>query len=95
MLDRVREHRERPAERLYVADEVRLDQHGFAGRAAGNDVTVIGVGIALIVLGIIFLFIVPWVGIPVGIVGLILAVLYVAGFGRRAARSAEPPQQMR
>jgi hypothetical protein len=55
----------------------------------------IGVGIALIVLGIIFLFIVPWVGIPVGIVGLILAVLYFAGFGRRAARAAEPPQQMR
>ena len=54
----------------------------------------IGVGIALIVLGIIFLFIVPWVGIPVGIVGLILAVLYLAGFGRRAAQ-AEPPQQMR
>ena len=54
----------------------------------------IGVGIALIVVGILFLFIVPWVGIPVGIVGLILAVLYVAGFGRRAAR-AEPPQQTR
>lgn len=44
----------------------------------------IGVGIAFIVVGIIFLFIIPWVGIPVGIVGLILAVLWVAGFGRRA-----------
>jgi hypothetical protein len=54
----------------------------------------IGVGIALIVVGIIFLFIVPWVGIPVGLVGLILAVLYLAGFGRRAAR-AEQPQQPR
>jgi Flp pilus assembly protein TadB len=54
----------------------------------------IGVGIALIVVGIIFLFIVPWVGIPVGIVGLILAVLYFAGFGRRAARAeqAQPPR---
>jgi Flp pilus assembly protein TadB len=46
----------------------------------------IGVGIALIVVGIIFLFIIPWVGIPVGIVGLLLAVFWVAGFGRRAAR---------
>ena len=45
----------------------------------------IGVGIALIVVGIVFLFLVPWVGIPVGIVGLVLAVLWVAGFGRRAA----------
>jgi Flp pilus assembly protein TadB len=46
----------------------------------------IGVGIALIVVGIVFLFVIPWVGIPVGIVGLVLAVLWVAGFGRRAAR---------
>ena len=45
----------------------------------------IGVGIAFIVVGLIFLFIIPWVGIPVGIVGLALAVLWVAGFGRRAA----------
>ncbi|HKU57016.1 MAG TPA: hypothetical protein VJP41_08335 [Gaiellaceae bacterium] len=45
----------------------------------------IGLGIAFIIVGIIFLFIIPWVGIPVGIVGLVLAVLWVAGFGRRAA----------
>ena len=45
----------------------------------------IGVGIALIVLGVVFLFIVPWVGIPVGILGLVLALLWVVGFGRRAA----------
>jgi uncharacterized membrane protein YccF (DUF307 family) len=45
---------------------------------------VIGVGIAFIVIGVVFLFIVPWVGIPVGLVGLVLAVLWVAGFGRRA-----------
>jgi hypothetical protein len=46
---------------------------------------VIGVGVALLVLGVVFLFIVPWVGIPVGILGLVLALLWVAGFGRRAA----------
>jgi hypothetical protein len=50
----------------------------------------IGVGIALLVVGIIFLFLVPWVGIPVGIVGLVLAVLWVAGFGRRAMRGEQP-----
>jgi hypothetical protein len=43
----------------------------------------IGVGIAFILVGIVFLFIVPWVGIPVGMVGLVLAILWVAGFGRR------------
>lgn len=45
----------------------------------------IGVALAFIVLGIIFLFVIPWVGIPVGIVGIVLAVLWLAGFGRRAA----------
>ena len=50
----------------------------------------IGVGIALVIVGIVFLFIVPWVGIPVGIVGLVLAILWVAGFGRRAMRGEKP-----
>ena len=45
----------------------------------------IGVAIAFIVLGILFLFLIPWVGIAAGIVGLVLAILWVAGFGRRAA----------
>jgi Flp pilus assembly protein TadB len=45
---------------------------------------VIGVGIAFIVVGLIFLFLIPWVGIAVGIIGLVLAVFWLAGFGRRA-----------
>jgi predicted anti-sigma-YlaC factor YlaD len=45
----------------------------------------IGVALALIVAGVVLLFIIPWVGIAAGIVGLILALLYAAGFGRRAA----------
>ena len=45
----------------------------------------IGVAIALIVIGIIFGFVIPWVGIVVGIVGLLLFIVFVAGFGRRAA----------
>ena len=50
----------------------------------------IGAGIALVVVGIIFLFVIPWVGIPVGIVGLVLFALWLAGFGRRAARGEQP-----
>jgi uncharacterized membrane protein YccF (DUF307 family) len=50
----------------------------------------IGVGIALLIVGIVFLFIIPWVGIPVGIVGLVLAALWLAGFGRRAIRGEQP-----
>jgi hypothetical protein len=45
----------------------------------------IGAALALVVIGVIFLFIVPWVGIVVGIVGVILLVLFLLGFGRRAA----------
>jgi hypothetical protein len=44
----------------------------------------IGVAIGLIVVGVILLFIIPWVGIAAGIVGVILAVLSAAGVGRRA-----------
>lgn len=46
----------------------------------------IGVALALIVVGVVLLFIIPWVGLAAGIVGLILAVLYVVGVGRRAAQ---------
>jgi hypothetical protein len=51
---------------------------------------VIGVGIAFIVVGIIFLFLVPWVGIAAGLVGLVLAVLWVAGVGRRVVARDAP-----
>ena len=55
----------------------------------------IGVGLALLIVGIVFLFVVPWVGIPVGIVGLGLAVLWLAGFGRSAARGEQPAERRR
>jgi hypothetical protein len=46
----------------------------------------IGVGIAFIAVGLVFLFVIPWVGITAGIVGLVLAFLWLAGFGREASR---------
>ena len=45
----------------------------------------IGVALALIAFGVVLPFFIPWRGLAVGIVGLILAVLSVAGVGRRAA----------
>jgi NADH:ubiquinone oxidoreductase subunit 3 (subunit A) len=45
----------------------------------------IGAALVLIVLGVIFIFIFPWVGIAAGAVGLVLFVLFLAGFGKRAA----------
>jgi amino acid transporter len=50
----------------------------------------IGLAIALIVIGIIFGLVIPWVGIVVGIVGLLLFVAFVAGFGRRAVDERGP-----
>jgi uncharacterized membrane protein YccF (DUF307 family) len=50
----------------------------------------IGLALAFLVVGVIFLFFIPWVGIPVGIVGVILAALYLFGVGRRAATGEAP-----
>ena len=45
----------------------------------------IGLALAIIIVGIVFGFVIPWVGIVVGLVGLALLIALVAGFGRRAA----------
>ena len=50
----------------------------------------IGVALILILVGVGLLFLIPWVGIPLGAVGLLLAVLYLVGFGRRAATGTQP-----
>ena len=55
----------------------------------------IGVGIAFAIVGLIVLFVIPWVGIAVGIVGLVLAILWVAGFGRRAVGRRGPAERHR
>src|SRR5947208_6654919 len=54
------------------------DLSWFNAESAGNRDAVIGIGIALAILGTVFLFLVPWVGIPVGIVGLVLVGLWFA-----------------
>jgi hypothetical protein len=47
---------------------------------------VIGLVLALAVIAIVLSFFGGWIfGIPIGIVALILFVLYLVGFGRRAA----------
>jgi hypothetical protein len=40
----------------------------------------------MLVIGIIFLFVIPWVGLVVGVVGLALAIIWIAGFARGAVR---------
>jgi hypothetical protein len=48
----------------------------------------IGLALAIIIVGIIFGFVIPWVGIVVGLIGLALFIAFLAGFGRRAGRTA-------
>jgi hypothetical protein len=51
----------------------------------------IGIALALIVLGVVFGFFLPF-GWIIGVVGLLLAAAYLAGFGRSAARGEQPTQ---
>jgi uncharacterized membrane protein len=46
----------------------------------------IGAALALIVLGVILLFVIPMAGLAAGIVGVVLAVIFLLGFGRHPAR---------
>jgi len=47
----------------------------------------IGLALALIIVGILFAFVIPWVGIVVGLVGIALFIAFLFGFGRRASRA--------
>jgi len=52
----------------------------------------IGLVLALIVAAIIVTLLGGWIfGIPIAIVAIILFVVFVAGWGRRATRSPDPP----
>jgi hypothetical protein len=44
----------------------------------------IGTAIGLVILGVILLFLFPWAGLVVGAAGVLLVVLFLIGFGRRA-----------
>jgi hypothetical protein len=47
----------------------------------------IGLALGLVAVGIVLLFWLPWVGVPVGLVGLALFVALLAGFVRRPAEA--------
>jgi hypothetical protein len=47
---------------------------------------VLPAALALIVIGVILLFLIPWVGLVAGIVGVLLLIGFAAGIGRRAER---------
>ena len=52
----------------------------------------IGLVLALVVVGIVLALLGLWIfSIPVGVVALLLFVLFVAGWGRRTARTPDTP----
>ena len=50
----------------------------------------IGLALALVVVGIVLLFVLPWAGGAIGVVGLVLLLAFMLGFGRRAATRSGP-----
>ena len=45
----------------------------------------LGLGVALLIIGLLGLLFFPWGGIVLALVGLIIIVAFLLGFGRRAA----------
>ena len=45
----------------------------------------LGLGVALLIIGLLGLLVFPWGGIVVALVGLVLIILFLLGSGRRAA----------
>ena len=49
----------------------------------------IGLALAIMVIGILFGIVIPWVGIVIGLAGLVLFFALLSGFGGRAGQSAD------
>jgi hypothetical protein len=48
----------------------------------------IGVALAAVVVGLVLIFVLPWVGVPVAIVGALLLLFFLVGFVRRTGEDA-------
>lgn len=51
----------------------------------------LGLGVALLILGLLGLLFFPWGGVVVALVGLILIIAFLVGFGKRAAEPRTRP----
>jgi hypothetical protein len=55
----------------------------------------LAVALAMIVVGIAFRFVIPWVGFPLGIVGVLLLVIWLVAVGRKSPRTAAEESRTR
>jgi acyl-CoA reductase-like NAD-dependent aldehyde dehydrogenase len=81
----VREHQGRP--RVGRARDDRRASRGFAAVARGHEGRMagsLGLGLALLVIGLLGLLFFPWGGVVLVVVGLVIIVLFLFGLGRRA-----------
>jgi hypothetical protein len=59
--------------------------HWFSSLRRGNDLSVIGILVALVVIAIVLTLFGGWIfGIPLAVVAIVLFVLFLMGWGRRA-----------
>jgi 4-hydroxybenzoate polyprenyltransferase len=61
----------------------------FGARGGGNPEAMIGLALALIVVGLVIGFLIPPYGFVASAAGLVLLILFLVGFGRRATRTRE------
>jgi hypothetical protein len=76
-----------PAERRRARADGRAAR-GFAARATGHPVAMagsLGLGVALFVIGLLGLLFFPWGGVVLVVIGLVIIVAFLLGFGKRAA----------
>ena len=50
----------------------------------------IGTAVGLVILGVILLFLFPWIGLAVGAAGVLLVVLFLVSFGGHRAQTGRP-----
>ena len=62
---------------------VRLYTAFATGLKRASTTSMIGAALALVMIGVILLFLYPWAGLVIGAVGVLLMVLFLVGFGRR------------
>ena len=61
---------------------------GFAALASGKHTRVagsLGLGVALLIIGLLGLLFFPWGGVILAVIGIAIIVAFLLGFGRRAS----------
>lgn len=61
----------------------------------GNQRDMLAIALGAVIVGVVFLFIIPWVGVPVGVAGLLLLAIWLIAFARKSPRAAAEESRSR